>query len=254
MNRIDDDRTARQDCIISHVRNRLDQAKRDQRNPQAATTLTFAQSIDGCIATFEGNPLQLSNQTTQRMTHQLRALHDAILVGINTVLIDDPYLTVRLVEGQNPQPIVVDSRLRLPLSANLLQAPCVRPIVATGMNACRRRESQLVAAGARVVRVPQQGNGLLDLCQLLIRLPELGLHSVMIEGGARIITSVLAARLADQLLLTISPRFVGGLQAIHHGLRSSVDQFPSLSDVHYQSMEGDLIIRADLDREAPRLT
>jgi GTP cyclohydrolase II len=246
----DDDRTVNEDYIISHARHHLEQAKRGNRNPQApVTTLTYAQSIDGCIATSDGNPLQLSNQESQTLTHQLRALHDAILVGINTVLNDDPSLTVRLVAGQNPQPVVVDSQLRFPLDANLLQAPCVRPIVATGMNACRRKESQLVAAGVRVIRVPQHDDGLLDLFQLLIRLPKLGLHSVMIEGGARIITSMLADRLADQLLLTISPRFVGGLQAIHPGLRSRVDHLPSLSNVHYQTLAGDLIIRGDLDRE-----
>ena len=106
-----------------------------------------------------------------------------------------------------------------------------------------------MAAGARVIRVPQHDDGLLDLFQLMIRLPTLGLHSVMIEGGARIITSVLAARLADQLLLTISPIFVGGLHAINPGLRSRVDHLPRLSNVDYQSLAGDLIIRGDLDRE-----
>src|SRR4051794_24685033 len=83
-------------------------------------TLAYAQSLDGSIATAARRPLALSSQPALKLTHQLRAEHDAILVGIGTVLADDPLLTVRLVNGPNPVPVVLDSRLRLPSTARLL--------------------------------------------------------------------------------------------------------------------------------------
>ncbi len=96
-----DDLPVRQVDIIEKLRNRLAQARhRIGDRPCPVITLTYAQSIDGCIAPFGGGTLQLSNPKSQQLTHQIRALHDAILVGINTVLCDDPRLTVRLASGQ----------------------------------------------------------------------------------------------------------------------------------------------------------
>ncbi|HRE30133.1 MAG TPA: dihydrofolate reductase family protein, partial [Anaerolineales bacterium] len=77
--------------------------------------VSYAQSLDGCLAAAVGAPLALSGPEALRFTHQLRATHAAILVGIGTVLADDPQLTVRLVDGVHPQPVVLDSQLRLPL-------------------------------------------------------------------------------------------------------------------------------------------
>lgn len=241
-----DDMRAREDEIIEKLRSRLDQAQDvggDRRTP--VTTLTYAQSIDGCIAPFGGGPLQLSSPESQKLTHQIRALHEAILVGINTVLCDDPRLTVRLVNGKNPQPIVVDSRLRFPPEARLLRDPCVRPIIATSEGACNDKASRLIDAGARVIRVPSQKDGLIDLSRLLIQLKQMGFHSVMVEGGAKIITSVLASQIADQLLLAIAPRFVGGLRAVNP-IRAC-DRMPLLSNVHCQLLAGDLLLWGHLE-------
>ena len=85
-----------------------------RRHRRPFVTLSYAQSLDGSIATAAGQPLRISSPQSMIMTHALRAAHDAILVGINTVLADDPSLTVRLDEGNNPQPIVLDSQLRMP--------------------------------------------------------------------------------------------------------------------------------------------
>ncbi len=189
--------------------------------------------------------MQLSNAKTQELTHKIRALHDAILVGINTVLCDDPQLTVRLSSGSNPQPIVVDSRLRFPLDANLLRDPCVQPIIACGPNACDKKADQLTAAGACVIRVPLQEDGLIDLSQLLALIKQMGFHSVMVEGGAQVITSILASRIADHLLLAIAPRFVGGLRAVNP--TRACEQMPQLHDVHCQLMEGDVVVWGHLE-------
>ena len=97
-------------------------------------TLSYAQSLDGSIAAKRGEALGLSGPESLRLTHRLRSMHDAILVGIGTVLSDNPRLTVRLVNGQNPRPIVVDSQLRIPLNCKLFHENSVTPWVAATEN------------------------------------------------------------------------------------------------------------------------
>ncbi len=232
--------------MIDKLRERLAQLRQHNgERPCPIITLTYAQSMDGCIAPFEGGTLQLSNSKSQQLTHQVRALHDAILVGINTVLCDDPRLTVRLASGKNPQPIVLDSRLRFPLDANLLQDPCVRPIIATSHSASDKKADQLSAAGARVIRVPLQQDGLIDLSQLFPLIKQMGVDSVMVEGGSKVITNILASRIADQLLLAIAPRFVGGLRAVHP--TDGCEQLPEIHNVHCQLIEGDVVVFGHLE-------
>jgi 3,4-dihydroxy 2-butanone 4-phosphate synthase/GTP cyclohydrolase II len=239
---------AREGRIIEQLAVLLKRAAIDCSNRHLPfVTLTYAQSLDGSIARCEGDTLQLSNPLAQELTHQVRALHDAILVGINTVICDDPRLTVRLVEGKNPQPVVVDSQMRIPLQARLFREGGLRPIIIADSRACSLKERSLLRAGARVIRVPAHGtDGMIDLEEGLRQLKQLGLNSIMIEGGARIITSVLSRRLADQLLLTISPRFVGGLRAVGSNNESDGDRWPQLRNVQYQWLAGDLILRGDL--------
>ena len=235
--------------VLEHVRGLVRSAGHENPSREMPfVTLTYAQSLDGCIARTRGAALQLSNPRSRLLTHQLRAMHDAILVGINTVLADDPQLTVRLVKGKSPQPIVVDSRLRFPLTARLLAPSCARPLIVTTREACPKREQELSSAGARVLRLASQEDGRVDIPEMLAQLKTLGIRSVMVEGGAEIITSVLAGRLADQLVLTISPTLVGGVHAIHPSRSMTGDiELPRLSNLHFQSMDGDVIVRADLE-------
>lgn len=227
--------------VIEKLRIRIEELRqRAEQTSRPVITLTYAQSIDGCIAPHGGGTLQLSNPKSRQMTHQIRAMHDGILVGINTVICDNPRLSVRLVSGANPQPVVLDSRLRFPLESKLLQDPCVRPIIATGMSACEKKAGQLTAAGARLIRVPQHDDGLIDLFQLMPLLKTRGIDSIMVEGGSRVITSFLACRLADHLLLSIAPRLVAGYPAVNP--EYATEKMPPLRDVHYQSMDGDIIV------------
>jgi len=114
-------------------------------------TVGYAQSLDGSIAALPGHPLLLSSSPSTTLTHLIRALHDGILVGIGTVLADDPRLTVRRVSGRSPRPLVLDSRLRFPLYARMLRQDLKPWIVATG-NADEERQAELEKAGARVIR------------------------------------------------------------------------------------------------------
>jgi 3,4-dihydroxy 2-butanone 4-phosphate synthase/GTP cyclohydrolase II len=233
--------------IVDLVHDRLQRAlAAGSRGRRHFVTLTYAQSIDGSIAGVGGKTLLLSNPQSQAMTHRLRALHDAILIGINTVLSDDPRLTVRLVRGQNPRPVVVDSRLRFPLDAKLLTEPSASPIIATTDDSCSQKMAELTEAGAQVIRLPAQANGLVDLPELLNRLKQLGIQSVMIEGGARIITSVLRDLLADLLVVTISPAFVGGLPAIESCPDPDQIRMPRLTNLGLQMLGSDIIVFGEL--------
>lgn len=204
-----------------------------------AVTLAWAQSLDGCLTTEPGRGCQISNASSQRVTHRLRALHDAILVGVNTVLVDDPRLTVRLAEGPDPTPVVLDSHLRTPVAARVLRGSSTTAILATSEAACPSREAALREAGALVWRVPTVDGGV-DLARVLERLADRGVRSLMIEGGARVITSVLRQRLAHQVVLTISPRFLGGVRAVQ------APTCAGLADVLCHNLDGDLLVHGKL--------
>ncbi len=204
-------------------------------------TLSYAQSLDGSITARRGEPLAISGPESMEMTHRLRAEHDAILVGIGTVLSDDPRLSVRLVDGLNPQPIIVDSQLRCPLTARLLEND-KPPWIATTEEADFARQNALESVGAHILRLPATKNGLVDLPELLVKLTEMGIRSLMVEGGAAIISSFLSAHLVDRLVLTIAPMLVGGLNAVAREPDSNGIALPRLFRTHYQKLGNDIIL------------
>jgi len=212
-------------------------------------TVTYAQSLDGSLAAAPGRPLALSGPQSLAFTHQLRAAHAAILVGVNTVLADDPQLTVRLsgatTAGPHPQPLVLDSRLRCPPEARLLRHPSHRLWLATTDAAPAERQAALEAAGARIIRLPADERGRVALPALLDWLGAHGLGSLMVEGGAQTITAFLSQRLADRLIVTIAPRLIGGLRAIAAPL-----DLP-LQNVHCRRLGEDLVVEAELGRRPP---
>lgn len=206
-----------------------------RRLPQV--TLTYAQSLDGCIAARPGERFLLSGPASKRMTHQLRIAHDAILVGIGTVLADDPRLTARLADGKNPQPVVLDSRLRFPLDAQLLQASS--PWIAATLAANPQRSAQLERAGARILVLPGNPDGRVELRSLLEKLAEMGVSSLMVEGGAQVIGNFLQARLVDIIVLTIAPLYLGGLPALG-GVPGA--RLPRLENPRYRVCGEDLVV------------
>jgi GTP cyclohydrolase II len=232
--------------IMDEVRSVLEAAPEHcRRTGRPFLTLSYAQSLDGSIADRPGRPLALSGSQSMAMTHGLRAAHEAILVGIGTVLADNPRLNVRLVDGKNPQPVVVDSRLRFPSYANLLKNGRT-PWIAAGEDADPERQQTLEAAGAKVLRLAGN-NGWVDLDGLLQYLGSVGINSLMVEGGAQIITSFLASQLVDQVVLTIAPLLVGGLRVVGHLGHSALRRFPRLRNVSYQQLGEDLVLRGEPD-------
>jgi 3,4-dihydroxy 2-butanone 4-phosphate synthase/GTP cyclohydrolase II len=215
------------------------------RDGRPFVTLSYAQSLDGSIAARRGEPTPISGPEAMRLTHQLRAHHDAILVGIGTIIADDPQLTVRLVRGPDPQPVVLDSRLRFPAWARLLREGR-RPWIATTEAADRGRQAELEAAGARVVRLPADGVGMVSLEALLAYLDRRHIRSLMIEGGATVIGSVLAAHLADRLVLTIAPLLLGGLNAVGNLGQLNGQTFPHLAQPRHYALGKDMVLSGDL--------
>jgi len=176
--------------------------------------LTYAQSVDGSIAGPRRERIRLSGPEAMGLTHRLRALCETILVGIGTVLADDPRLGVKPPATSGPRPIVLDTHLRIPRRARLLQRDDARPLLAHGPHAPPGRRRALEAAGAEPVCCPLDPHGRVDAAWLLERLGRAAVNSVMVEGGARVITHFLRHRLADALMITICPRLLGGLPAL----------------------------------------
>lgn len=221
------------------------------RHGRPLVTLTYAQSLDGSIAARPGHPLSLSGTESQTFTHRLRARHDAILVGIGTVLADNPRLSVRLVPGRSPQPVVLDSRLRFPSYSHLLKDGC-SPWIATSEKADPGRQKELEHLGAVVLRLPLAVGGGIDLPALLGVLAGRGINCLMVEGGAQVIASFISSRLVDQVIITIAPVLVGGVRVLNYYPLSSAGPFPRLCRVSFHQLGEDLIVWGKPSWSAPQ--
>ena len=178
-------------------------------------TVHWAQTIDGRIAARTGDAHWVSGESSLRLAHELRAAHDAVMVGIGTVLADDPRLTVRLVEGRSPIRVILDSKLRVPIAASVLADRTARTIIATTAAASEERARAIRAGGGEILRAHADPTGAVDLGDVLRRLRGIGIGSLLIEGGRGIITSALRDHLVDRLTVCIAPKVIGeGVAAV----------------------------------------
>ena len=176
-------------------------------------TLKLATSLDGRIALANGESRWITGEPARARAHLLRATHDAVMVGSNTVLADDPQLTCRLpgLEGRHPVRIVVDGRLRVPLTARLVaeagEAPVwflVRPDVDEA------RSTAFAGCGVTLIAVPLTASGELDLAAALAELGRRGLTRLLVEGGGGLAAGLFAADLIDRLAWFRAPSVLGG--------------------------------------------
>jgi len=225
----------------------LGQATEHQaRAGRPLVSLCYAQSLDGSIGKGGDGTLALSGSESLALTHRLRAAHDAILVGIGTILADAPSLTVRYTTGKNPQPVILDSSLRFPPNAKILQANPVRPWIATTLPSSAESCQKMEQMGLKIMHLPSQQSRI-SLPDLLDELAKRGVKSLMVEGGAQVIAAFLRQGLADLLCITIAPRFVGGLNPFVPNGKG--DAFPDLEEVYYERQGNDLIVFARLVKE-----
>ena len=220
----------------------LDHTRTQPMTARPFVTLSYAQSLDGCAAGVEDRPLAISGGAARCFTHRLRAAHDGILVGIGTVLSDDPSLTVREAEGHHPQPIVVDSRLRFPIDAKLLSHPDRKVWIATTHRADPQRVQRLEALGAEVLIVPADAADRVDLVALMAQLRQRGVRNLMIEGGGRILTQIVNRQLFDLLVLTVAPLMVGGVPAFAPRQGLLRHQHTRIAHPHYLPVGEDLVV------------
>jgi diaminohydroxyphosphoribosylaminopyrimidine deaminase/5-amino-6-(5-phosphoribosylamino)uracil reductase len=173
--------------------------------------LKLAASLDGRIATRTGDSRWITGELSRTEAHRLRRRFSSVLVGVRTVLADDPELTVRHVPGRSPIPIVLDPSGRVPTSARLFSAH-ESPIVAT-CSIPREKEEALRSRGARVWHLCESARRL-DLAQLLERLGAEGVDSVLVEGGGETAAAFLEAGLVDKVTTFLAPILIGGRDAV----------------------------------------
>ncbi len=185
----------------------------EARQDRPYTVLKYAQTLDGRIATAHGDSKWISGEEERRVSHALRAFSDAVLVGVGTVLVDDPQLTVRMVPGVSPMRVVLDSTLRTPPSARIFDRDAATLIVTTA-EAPPERRATLSDLGA-MIRLATPGAGGVAIRPALRALYDEGVKSLLVEGGARVITSMLAAGVVDRIIVAVAPTIIGaGTEAV----------------------------------------
>jgi 2,5-diamino-6-(ribosylamino)-4(3H)-pyrimidinone 5'-phosphate reductase len=174
--------------------------------------INAAMTIDGKIATNLGDSAISSKQDLRRL-HRLRSSVDAIVIGISTVIVDNPRLTVRLVKrcGTSPVRIIVDSTGRIPLDSKILKsASKINTIVAVTSRTSDRRIDKIKSAGAMVIVA---GARTVDLKELFCILKKMGFNKILVEGGGELNWSILQLGIVNELMVTVAPRIVGGRTA-----------------------------------------
>ncbi|MEE9395108.1 MAG: bifunctional diaminohydroxyphosphoribosylaminopyrimidine deaminase/5-amino-6-(5-phosphoribosylamino)uracil reductase RibD [Planctomycetota bacterium] len=210
----------------------------------------WASTLDGRIATVTGDSRWISCDDSRRQVHAERARCRGILVGVETVIADDPELTTRLVAGKSPKRYVLDSKLRTPLDAKMLGQGESPVTIFYDQAASDGPRAELEARSARVVPVASGEQGL-DLLEVLaIIRKEDGVGRLLVEGGARVHGSFLAARLVDQVQIFLAPKILGagdGRASVMGPTVTKMAQALLLSDPIYECVGRDLLVCGDLD-------
>ena len=201
--------------------------------------------MEGKTATRPGASRWVAGPAALRYAHHLRNIYDAILVGVSTVLIDNPKLNVRRVQKvKDPLRIILDSFARTPLNADVLKSPGGKTIIAVGPKAAGARIRGLARIGAEIIELSAP-KGHIDVKALLKKLAEMKITSLLVEGGGEVNASFLEKGLIDKAIFCIAPKIFGGREA-----KTSVEgegvKFPNqaikLKKTHHEMMGEDFII------------
>lgn len=212
---------------------------------QPFVVMKAAMTLDGKIATVEEQSKWITNETSRAYGYKLRDIYDGILVGINTVIADDPTLTARVEGGKNPIRIVVDSTLKIPLTAKLLHDKQAPVIVATTKLASAEKVAQLQNLGVEVLIIDTDEVNRVDMAKLLQELGQKNICSILVEGGAEIHGSLVEHKLIDKVYFFIAPKLVGGQKAktpvAGNGIGNLAEAI-TLQDVTTKNLDGDILI------------
>lgn len=214
--------------------------------------LKAAMTLDGKIATATGQSKWITNETSRAYGYKLRDIYDGIMVGINTVIEDNPMLTARVDGGKNPIRIVVDSSLKIDINANVVQDKSAKTIIATTDKADKDKILKLQAQDVDVIVVDKDKNDKVDIEKLLDILGQQNICSILVEGGATLSGSFVAKKLVDKVYFFIAPKIVGGKEAktpvAGIGILN-LQEALALKDIQIEKLEEDILIIGRVDKD-----
>ena len=214
--------------------------------------LKAAMTLDGKIATATGQSKWITNETSRAYGYKLRDIYDGIMVGINTVIEDNPMLTSRVDGGKNPIRIVVDSSLKIDINANVVQDKSAKTIVATTDKADKDKILKLQAQDVDVIVVDKDENDKVDIEKLLDILGQQNICSILVEGGATLSGSFVAKKLVDKVYFFIAPKIVGGKEAKTPVAGTGIlnlQEALALKDIQIEKLEEDILIIGRVDKD-----
>ena len=206
--------------------------------------LKVAATLDGKIATREGDSKWISGETSRHFVHRMRDQVDGVVVGIGTILKDDPQLTARIKKGRDPYRIILDSRLRIPEDAKVIGNSPSKTIIATTELAARDKIERLEKKGVRILILDSK-QGRVDLKNCLSKLGEMGMMSLLVEGGSQVNGSFLDEGLIDKILFFLSPKLIGDREAL--GIfggsgKANLKETIPLNELRVRRMREDILI------------
>lgn len=214
--------------------------------------LKVAMTLDGKIATATGQSKWITNETSRAYGYKLRDIYDGIMVGINTVIEDNPMLTARVDGGKNPIRIVVDSSLKIDINANVVQDKSAKTIIATTDKADKDKILKLQAQDIDVIVVDKDENDKVDIEKLLDILGQKNICSILVEGGATLSGSFVAKKLVDKVYFFIAPKIVGGKEAKTPVAGTGIlnlQEALALKDIQIEKLEEDILIIGRVDKD-----
>ncbi|MFH1904171.1 MAG: bifunctional diaminohydroxyphosphoribosylaminopyrimidine deaminase/5-amino-6-(5-phosphoribosylamino)uracil reductase RibD [bacterium] len=215
-------------------------------------TVKYAMSVDGKIATRTGDSKWISNDKSRRFVHRLRSISDAVLIGVNTVIKDNPRLTPRhgSITDRMPIRIILDSSARIPMESRILDTvgaglKPARTIIAVTKGASKSNVEKLKEKGVEVICCKMDKNKVVDIHDLLVRLGKKSIANILVEGGSRVISSFMEERAIDRIYAFIGPKIIGGKSALvpfgDKGV-SRIKDAVSLKDIKVRRFEDDITI------------
>jgi len=178
-------------------------------------TMKAAMSLDGKICTSGGESRWISSKESRKLVHKMRGRVDAVMVGIGTVLKDDPSLTTRMIKGarKDPLKIIIDRNARVPLSSKAVRHSPERTLVVVSRGAAGDRIKKLGKMGVRIFKAPSRKDAV-DLLAVMKFLGDEGVQSVMIEGGGGLAAGAINSGIVDRVMFFIAPKIIGGREAL----------------------------------------
>ena len=212
--------------------------------------LKLAQTIDGYIADARGDSKWITSPEARKEAHRIRAEYDAILVGANTVLRDDPKLTVRFSAGKNPLRVVLDGRLRVSATASVFRTKAARTVLVTsreGAKKNKRTVDKLAKQGVSVLAIGTDDT--IKPKEILLALASLGISSVLLEGGGATSSLFVEARLVDKLHIFVAPKILGGgIASLQFSAPPSLAKAIRLSKISAKAVGKDFLIESAVEK------